>query len=120
MILDSGTCYIYEVTGTAFKPSYKLKHVSYYGDLDYSSDLGRYAPMSTGLSKDNPSGNREDVEITKRVRILQNKELSTRDAVYFVHHRRGKQYDIVRLYHGYDKESGELITDMSLTARSDE
>ncbi|MBR1540695.1 MAG: phage head closure protein [Clostridia bacterium] len=55
------------------------------------------------------SAKQADVEIEKRVEILQNKEVSSKDIVEIDN----KQYSVGRIYHGYNKD-GIPITDMTL------
>jgi hypothetical protein len=109
MILDKGICSIFAVTKSApagGKPvdTLTLKYQSWYGELDFSSEPSYETDY------------REDVEVSARIRIHQNREVTTRDALYFssASTPTGIRYEIVRAYHGTDDESGIPITDLSL------
>lgn len=110
MILDSGICTIFakeDVSGMGEMPrfAYYLKSQSYFGELDFASG-GTWTTQG-----------REDVAIDARIRILQDRTITINDAVVLddVAHADGaKIYEIDRIYHGRDDESGELISDMSL------
>lgn len=106
MILDKGICTVYSVINTASagnKPIDKLtqKYQSWYGELDFSSDPAYVTDY------------REDVETSSRIRILQNRTITTRDAARLSAEPDVK-YEITRAYHGTDPDSGEAITDLTL------
>ena len=104
MILDSGICSIYRITNTAAAgdmpnetPVLIAQH--WYGELSFESSPTQY------------TDSQEQVEIAQRIRILQNRAIDEKAIV-----RIGSdQYKVERLYHGTDKESGELITDLNLS-----
>jgi len=104
MILDTGMCSIYKITNTApagAKPKDGLVLISqqWYGELAFGSE-----PIDHTESL-------QQVEITQRIRVLQNRSI-TKKAVVAIG---ADQYQVERLYHGTDNESGERITDLSLS-----
>lgn len=104
MILDKGICTIYSVTnsaGAGNKPVdvLTLKYQSWYGELDFSSDPVYVTEF------------REDVETTARIRVHQNRFISTQDILKF---GADDKHEITRVYHAVDKENGQLISDLSL------
>ena len=106
MLLDKGICTIYSVTnsaGAGNKPVdvLTLKYQSWYGELDFSSDPVYVTEF------------REDVETTARVRVHQNRFISTQDILRFDENPSDK-HEIKRVYHAVDQESGQLISDLSL------
>ena len=110
MILDKGFCSIYEVTNSApagGMPVEKLtlKYQSWYGELDFST-----TPYQAEMQ--------EDVEISARVRIVQNRSVSNHDVAILSNvlppPPGAVQYRIVRAFHGVDDENGQPITDLSL------
>ena len=103
MILDAGICTIYSTANGASaggKPVEQLtqKYQSWYAELDFSTEPN-YATEY-----------REDVEASARIRVLQNRLITTRDMAMIGNVR----YEIVRAYHGTDDNSGEPITDLTL------
>ena len=106
MILDKGICTIYTAANNALagnKPIDQLtkKCESWYGELDFGSDPAYVTEF------------REDVETSTRIRIHQNRSISTRDAAR-LSVEAGVTYEITRAYHGTDDESGLPITDLNL------
>jgi len=110
MILDKGFCSIYAVTNTAAAgdmpvEGLTLKYQSWYGELDFST-----TPYQTDFQ--------EDVEISARIRIVQNRSVSNHDVAILSNvlppPAGAVQYRIVRAYHGTDDENGQPITDLSL------
>ena len=110
MILDSGICSIFskrDVSGRGEKPrfAYDLKAQSYYGELDFASG-GTWTTQG-----------REDVQVDARIRIHQDRSVTAHDVVVLkdVDTAKGEEiYEIDRIYHGRDDESGELISDLTL------
>ena len=110
MILDSGILTVFEkrdVSGRGEKPrfEYTQKAQAYYGELDFASG-GIWTTQG-----------REDVQIDARVRILQDRTITPQDVIALEDAQdvQGKQlYEIERIYHGVDTESGEKISDISL------
>ncbi len=82
-----------------------LKHQSWYGELDFST-----TPYQGEMQ--------EDVEISARVRIVQNRSVSNHDVAILSSvlppPDDAIQYRIVRAFHGVDDENGQAITDLSL------
>lgn len=106
MILDKGTCTIHATTNDApagSKPLDKLteKYRSWYGELDFGTDPAYVSDY------------REDVVTTARIRVHQNREVTTRDVLTF-DHAPGARYEIIRVYHGTDGDNGALISDLNL------
>lgn len=110
VILDSGILTVFEkrdVSGRGEMPRYEYipKAQSYYGELDFASG-GVWTTQG-----------REDLQIDTRVRILQDRGVTAQDVVALddVQDTHGAQlYEIERIYHGVDEESGEKISDISL------
>lgn len=110
MILDSGVLTVFEkrdVSGRGEMPRYEYvrKTQGYYGELDYASG-GVWTTQG-----------REDLQIDARVRILQDRGITAQDVIALEDVQEAKSaqlYEIDRVYHGRDEESGELISDISL------
>ena len=111
MILDSGICTIFakrNVAGRGQMPryAYDMKAQSYYGELDFASG-GTWTTQG-----------REDVVIDARIRIHQDRTVSVHDVVALEDVALASSaealYEIDRVYHGRDDESGELISDLTL------
>lgn len=111
MLLDKGFCTIYEVTNTAPAgdmpvDGLTLKFQSWYGELDFET-----APIHATAAQ-------EDVEITTRVRIHQNRAISNHDIAVLSNVLPAPAgsvlFEITRAYHGMDKENGQPITDLTM------
>ncbi len=110
VILDSGILTVFEkrdISGRGEMPRYEYmpKVQGYYGELDFASG-GVWTTQG-----------REDLQIDTRVRILQDRSITPLDVVALddVRDARDVQlYEIERIYHGRDEESGEKISDISL------
>jgi hypothetical protein len=111
MILDAGYCSVYSVgniapPGGMPKEGLVLKHQSYYGELDFET-----APIYA-------TPGQEDVEISARVRIHQNRGISNHDIAILSTELPppdgALQYEITRAYHGRDPDNGQPITDLTL------
>ena len=105
MILDSGICSIYKIRNTAAAgamPNENLVLITqcWYGELSFESSPVQFTESL------------EQVEIAQRIRILQNRSISQKEIVAIG----TNQYQVERLFHGKDEESGELITDLNLSA----
>ena len=106
MILDKGICRIYKTENGApagNKPidTLILRCESWYGELDFGSDPAYVTEY------------REDVETTARVRIHQDRNITTRDAATLSVVPEAR-FEITRAYHALDDDSGQPITDLSL------
>ncbi|NLD52072.1 MAG: hypothetical protein GX650_04170 [Clostridiales bacterium] len=106
MILDSGICTIYEAANSAVagnKPIDQLtkKYESWYGELDFGSDSAYVTDF------------REDVETSARIRILQHRSITNRDAAE-LSTEPGIRYEVTRVYHALDDDSGQPISDLNL------
>jgi hypothetical protein len=103
MILDSGICSIYrEVNcangGNTPRPQSQRIYSGWFGTLNFSSD-------------DYGGIKQADVQkIDLRIRIHQCAEVTGRDKVS----ADGKIYEIVRVYHGFDNDNQQPISDLSL------
>lgn len=108
MILDSGVATFYHKTNTAGpgeKPIFTnaLFFTGYYGELSYETNP-RYQTEK-----------REDVRTDARIRVLQNRGIMNRDTCTLEPvNGNGGYYEVTRVWHGTDDESGELISDISL------
>jgi hypothetical protein len=111
LILDKGICSVFSAANGAAAGSMPadkltLKYQSWYGELSFETVPAR------------PTDYREDAETSSRIRILQNRDVTNRDAVIFTAEKTpaedAERYEITRAYHGVDDESGELITDLTL------
>lgn len=108
MILDKGICTLSRLENAASAgnmPADRLVqiHQSWYAELDFSTDP-EYA-----------TGHREDVAVSARIRVHQNRAI-TNLHVAELSAQPGKRYEVTRVYHGVDDESGEPISDLSLKA----
>lgn len=112
MILDSGVCTVFRridvsVPGGMQKYDYEIASKGWYGELNFET-----APA-------NPTGNREDVETSARIRILQDRSITNHNIVVLddvLSLEDGvKRYDVTRAYHGTDDDTGQPITDLTLT-----
>jgi len=104
MILDSGTCKLYRITNTAGagkmpNSTLVLTAECWFGELGFESTPTQHTETL------------EQIEISRRIRILQNRTLENKTVVVIG----TDQYKVERLYHGTDSDSGELITDISLS-----
>lgn len=108
MILDSGIASVYKkrnVAGPGEKPRFEdqLLCEGWYGELSFET-----APAS-------PTERREETQVDARVRMLQNRNINNHDRVRLAPWSGEAQaFEVVRAYHGADRESGELISDLSL------
>ena len=113
MILDRGIASVFRRRNTAEAGAmpayaYDLLTRSYYGELEFATQEAR------------PNGPREVVRVDARIRILQDRRITNLDAVALADAQaivpgETVRYEVVRAYHGTDEESGEAITDLSLT-----
>lgn len=110
MILDKGFCSVYSVAdisepGKMPVDGLTLKYQSWYGELNFET-----TPYQAELQ--------EDVQISARIRIIQNRSVGNHDVVILSNilppPNDALQYRIVRAFHGTDDENGQPITDLSL------
>ena len=112
MILDRGFCTIYAMTNAAapgdmtrLEPS-DIRHQSWYGELNFET-----APVQQTEAQ-------EDVEISARVRVLQNRAISNHDVAVLSYELPppdgAVQFEITRAFHGTDPDNGQPITDLTL------
>jgi hypothetical protein len=106
VILDKGVCTIYEATNSAVagnKPINQLskKYESWFGELDFGSDPNYVTEF------------REDVETSARIRIHQNRSITTQDAA-MLSTEPAARYEVSRVYHALDEDSGQPISDLNL------
>ena len=110
MILDDGILTVFEkkdVSGPGEMPRFELipKDKHYYAELDFASG-GVWTTQG-----------REEQQIDARVRILQNRTMTAHDVIVLEDTETAdghERYEIDRIYHGRDEESGERISDISL------
>lgn len=113
MQLDRGICTVLHKTPThepGYMPgfSYTILHKGWYGELSFET-----APVY-------PTQNREEIHVDKRIRILQCQTINNHDTVVLADVAADADlsgltvYEVTRAYHGWDEESAELITDLSL------
>ena len=110
MILGDGICTVFErrdVSGEGEMPrfEYAPKVKSYFAHLDFVSG-------TTWTTQ-----GREDVVVDARIRILQDRRVTPQDSVVLLDCESAKgqeRYEIDRVYHGRDEESGMLISDLTL------
>lgn len=108
MILDRGICTICHTIDTAAPgeaPSLENRPFweSWYGELSFETAPAR------------PTDSREDLRTDARIRVLQNRAITTRDVVTLTAvDGTATTYRVRRAYHGTDTESGEPISDLSL------
>ena len=109
MILDKGIATLYHKTdtsGAGEMPAFSDVQFwqSWYGELSFETTPGR------------PTNVREEVRCDARVRVLQNRAITNHDRVELAETGGPvKTYEVIRAYHGRDDDSGELITDLSLS-----
>lgn len=112
MILDAGICTVFRRVdvsdpGGMQKYGFEMTAKSWYGMLSYET-----TPV-------NPTGDREDTETAARIRIHQNRMINNHCIVVLEDaaalEETAKRYEVTRAYHGADDESGEMITDLTLT-----
>ena len=83
-----------------------------YPILTLSSERKHYfAELSFSSEPNRDTENMEGVTVLKKIRILRDSAVSTQSAVELD----GTVYEVYRVYHGTDDESGEQITDISLS-----
>ena len=113
MILDSGICTIFEMVDKAVpggKPDLRPqeKSMSWFGFLDFAT------------AEAWPTEGREEVEVSARIRILQDRSITNKNVVVLQETHEiaddMTRYEVTRAYHGHDDESGQPITDLTLKA----
>lgn len=108
MILDKGICTVYHKTNTAGPGAMPV-----YSDVQIHQ--GWYGELSFETSPARPTEWREEVQTDARVRILQNRAITNHDRVELSPVGGSTLvYEVTRAYHGWDEDSAELITDLTL------
>lgn len=113
MILNDGICSVFGLVdvsepGGMPKLEYEMKSASWFGYLDFAT------------AEAWPTEGREEVEVSARVRMPQDRRISNRDVVILgtepVYQVTDdvERYEVTRAYHGHDDESGMPITDLTL------
>ena len=109
MILDSGLAFFYRLTNTAppgampvMEKEETAFYTAFYGELMFETSPAR------------PTEDREEVRTDNRIRVLQNREINNDQRCVIVRGAEQTEYRITRVYHGYDEESRERISDISL------
>ena len=105
MILDSGICKIYKIANTAgpgeMPNENKVKIAErWFGDLDFSSAPTQYTESL------------EQIEVSRKIRVLRVDEIVMKKTIVEIG---VEAYMVERVYDGTDKESGERISDISLS-----
>ena len=113
MILDRGIASVFRRRNTAQAGAmpvyaYDLLTRSCYGELEFAAQEAR------------PNGPRDVVRVDARIRILQDRRITNLDAValadaHAIVPGETVRYEVARAWHGTDEDSGEAITDLSLT-----
>lgn len=108
MILDDGICTLARKVNTA-GPAEK----PVFADVPYWQSWYKHLSFETAPAS--PTGSREEVCTSARIRVLQCRQINNHDRAA-VTDMRGETvyYEVTRAYHGTDDESGELITDLNL------
>lgn len=113
MILDDGICTVFEMVDRASpggKPNMQpvKKAMAWFKYLDFET-----APAW-------PTESREEVEVTARIRILQDRTITNHNVVVLNEtntiENSMDRLEVVRAYHGHDDENGQPITDLTLKA----
>lgn len=113
MILDSGICTVFELVDKAepggmpdLQP--QEKSMSWFGFLNFET-----APAW-------PTEAREEVEVTARIRINQDRTITNKHVVVLQETHTIEEgmdrLEVVRAYHGVDDDNGQPITDLTLKA----
>lgn len=110
MILDSGMLTVFARVDTSLRGAmprfeYVKKAQGYYGEMEFASG-GVWTTQG-----------RQDMQIDARVRILQDRTITPADVIALCDTEQAQGaalYEIERIYHGRDEESGEMISDISL------
>lgn len=115
MILDDGICTVFamvDVSEPGGKPDLQPqeKSMSWFGYLNFET-----APAW-------PTESREEVEVTARIRIHQDRTITNRDVIVLQETHAiepgMEQLQVVRAFHGVDDDNGQPITDLTLKAVS--
>lgn len=110
MILDDGICTVFAKSNIApkgHKPifDFSWKHGGWYKQISFST-----TPRNSEV--------RESTTIARRIRILQNQDITNHDVVVLDDvmevPNEGTVYEVVRAFHGLDDDTGEPISDLYL------
>ena len=113
MILDDGICTVFAMVDHAEPGGMPDLHpeektMAWFGYLDFET-----APAW-------PTEAREEVEVTARIRILQDRSITNHDVVVLQETHTIEdgmdRLEVVRAYHGRDDDNGQPITDLTLKA----
>lgn len=111
MMLDSGICSIFRKTYTSQpggKPveGYEMLSTGWYGLLQFET-------MPAW-----PTESREEREVSLRIRVLRDVRIDSKSVValrlVYELAEDVERYEVARVYHGVDEESGEEISDLTL------
>lgn len=118
MLLDSG---VYTVFGAISQKKPGGMPVTTYETLG----SGWYGLLQFETTPAWPTEGREEKEVSKRIRVLQDERINTKSLVVLQEadtleslEDDVQRYEVARAYHGVDEESGEPITDLTLRAVS--
>lgn len=109
MILDTGIATFYHQQNTAPNGAKPVM-----ADIEYYR--GYFGELSFETNPAYPTDRREDVKTDAKIRVLTNRAITNHDRVILQpFDGPAGYYEITRGYHGVDDDSGELISDLSLT-----
>ena len=109
MILDTGIATFYHQQNTALNGAKPVM-----ADIEYYQ--GYFGELSFETNPAYPTDRREDVKTDAKIRVLNNRAITNHDRVMLQPFDGPSGfYEITRGYHGVDDDSGELISDLSLT-----
>lgn len=112
MILDDGICTVFRRVNIAERgnmPKYRHDAISrhWYKMLDFANVQA------------NQTGYREETRTDARIRILEDRRITNQDVIVLANVPTVDDvmvaYEVTRAYHGRDTDSGERITDLTLT-----
>lgn len=112
MILDDGICTVFRRVNIAERgnmPKYRHDAISrhWYKMLDFANVQA------------NQTGYREETRTDARIRILEDRRITNQDVIVLANVQMVDDvmvaYEVTRAYHGRDTDSGERITDLTLT-----
>jgi len=117
MILDKGFCSIYATANVAApgdmpkEEGLVLKYQSWYGELGFET-----SPRNVAAH--------EGVVVANRIRVLQNRDITNHDVAVLSSvlppPPDTPRYNIVRVYHGFDEDNGQPISDVTLERIAEE
>lgn len=106
MILDRGICTLYRLESVGSPGNMPVEqlvifHESWFGELSFASN------------PEYETDHREDVQVSARIRIYQNRNINNLQEARLSTDP-NIRYEVTRVFHGVDEDSGEPISDLSL------